>query len=250
MAQNPDRRRYLRTQALKGYEPNVPIDEHGRMGYFHRHIGLRGPQWEALQAPLTAELPPVEQADAEPARLYVDQIDSFEKVNAVPPDLVVEFLVNGRLPMPERAVKRAMIEILSVSYEQPDWGGEVNDISTANVKVKGRRRETGFVLKGPGTGRREMTIADCGENGDQLVRLFSMAHDLFIIQSTNPIADTLVRDVEIKVDERRSRGKPAQFVIINGQDTARLLLAYGKLTAESLRPAAPERSRRKKAPKA
>ena len=52
------------------------------------------------------------------------------------------------------------------------------------------------------------------------------------------------------MDERRSRGKRAQFVIIDGQDTARLLYAYGKLTTESLRPAAPDRNRRKKAPKA
>ena len=74
-----------------------------------------------------------------------------------------------------------------------------------------------------------MTIADCGKNGDQIVRLFSSPGDLFVIQYVGPIAEMLISDVLGKIRERRASGKLAHFLIIDGQDTARLLHAYGRL---------------------
>ena len=123
----------------------------------------------------------------------------------------------------------ALEQILGVPFHKKDWGGEVNDLYTANVMVNGNRRATGFLLKGPGIGRKEMTIADCGKNGDQIVRLFATPADLFVVQYVGPIADMLVRDVQGKVAELRAQGKVAHFLIIDGQDTARLLYGYGKL---------------------
>ncbi len=76
---------------------------------------------------------------------------------------------------------------------------------------------------------KEMTIADCGRNGDQLVRLFSTPADLFIVQYVGQIAEMLIKDVQGKVSELQAQGKTAHFLIIDGQDTARLLHAYGKL---------------------
>ena len=95
--------------------------------------------------------------------------------------------------------------------------------------VNGIRHPTGFLLKGPGIGKKEMTIADCGKNGDQIVRLFTTPADLFVVQYVGPIADMLVRDVQGKVAELRAQGREAHFLIMDGQDTARLLHAYGKL---------------------
>jgi hypothetical protein len=100
---------------------------------------------------------------------------------------------------------------------------------TANAMVNGARRATALLLKGPGIGKKEMTIADCGKNGDQLVRLFTTPTDLFVVQYIGPIADMLLRDVQGKVAELRSQGRLAHFLIIDGQDTARLLHACGKL---------------------
>jgi hypothetical protein len=39
----------------------------------------------------------------------------------------------------------------------------------------------------------------------------------------------VIKDVQGKVSERRLAGKQAWFCIIDGQDTARLLRAYGEL---------------------
>ena len=86
----------------------------------------------------------------------------------------------------------------------------------------------GFLLKGPGIGKKEMVIAGCGKNGDQLVRLFTTPAVLFIVQYVGPISEMIVTDVQGKVTALKSEGKTTRFLIIDGQDTARLLHAYGK----------------------
>lgn len=162
-------------------------------------------------------------------RLYVEDIDGFQKVRDVNPAMVAGFLANGFLARSEDEVQLALEQILGVSFHKKDWAGEVNDLYTANVVVNGTRRATAFLLKGPGIGTKEMTIADCGKNGDQLVRLFVTPAELFVVQYVGPVADLLVRDVQGKVAELRAQGKAAHYLIMDGQDTARLLLAYGKL---------------------
>jgi hypothetical protein len=162
-------------------------------------------------------------------RLFVEDVDSFRKVRDVNPAMVAGFLKNGFLHYTEDQVQLALEQILAVSFHRKDWGGEVNDLYTANVVVNANRRATAFLLKGRGIGKKEMTIADCGKNGDQIVRLFTTPADLFVVQYVGPIAEMLVRDVQGKVAELRSQGKAAHFLIIDGQDTARLLYAYGKL---------------------
>jgi hypothetical protein len=74
-----------------------------------------------------------------------------------------------------------------------------------------------------------MTIADCGRSGDQLVRLFNSPADLFAIQFVGRIAEAVIADALGKIRERRGSGKSGHLLIINGQDTARLLRAYGLL---------------------
>jgi len=44
-----------------------------------------------------------------------------------------------------------------------------------------------------------------------------------------PISEAVIQDCEEKTTLRRSQGKNANYLIIDGQDTARLLFAYGKL---------------------
>lgn len=162
-------------------------------------------------------------------RLYVEDIDSFQKVRDVNPAMVTPFLSNGFLDQTEDQVQLALEQILDVSFHKKDWGGEINDLYTANVVVNGTRRATTFLLKGPGIGKKQMMISDCGKNGDQLVRLFTTPADLFVVQYVGPISEMLVRDVQGKVAELRARGKIANFLIMDGQDTARVLHAYGKL---------------------
>jgi hypothetical protein len=142
---------------------------------------------------------------------------------------VAQFLKDGRIEISEDSVKRAIEEIVNVPFHRADRPDELDDLYTANVMVNGSRRVAAFMLKGPAIRRKEMTIADCGKNGDQLVRLFDAPADLFVIQYVGRIGEMLIKDVEGKVAALHRRGKPAQFLIIDGQDTVRLLHAYGKL---------------------
>jgi hypothetical protein len=162
-------------------------------------------------------------------RLFVEDIDSFIKVRDVNPAMVGGFLENGFLKKTEDEIQLALEQILGVSFHKKDWGGELNDLYTANVIVNSIRRATAFLLKGPGIGKKEMAIADCGKNGDQIVRLFATSADLFVVQYVGPISDMLITDVQGKTSEIRAIGKTGNFLIIDGQDTARLLYAYGKL---------------------
>jgi hypothetical protein len=162
-------------------------------------------------------------------RLYVEDIDSFKKVRDVNPAMVSHLLRSGFLAISEDQVQIALEEILNVPFHRKDWGGEINDLYTANVVVNGERRATAFLLKGPGIGKKVMEIADCGKRGDQIVRLFDTPADLFVVQYVGPIADLLIKDVQAKVANLRASGKEANFLIMDGQDTARVLHAYGKL---------------------
>ena len=162
-------------------------------------------------------------------RLHIDDIDNFSQVRSVPPSAVAQFLHDGTIDISEDLIKLAIEAILHLPFHHNDRPNELNDIYTANVTVKGSRRPTAFMLKGPGIRKKEMAIADCGKNGDQLVRLFDTPADLFIVQFVGRISEMVVKDIEGKIAAHRERGKKAQFVIMDGQDTARFLFAYGRL---------------------
>lgn len=84
------------------------------------------------------------------ARLYVEDIDSFRKVRDVNPAAVMDVLTDGYLDRSEDSVQTALERILSVPFHKKDWGGELNDLYTANLLINGARHETAFLLKGNG----------------------------------------------------------------------------------------------------
>lgn len=161
-------------------------------------------------------------------RLYVEDIDSFAKVRDVNPEQVAYLLEDGYLEVLEDRVQRALEAILDVPFHKPDWGGELDDLYTSNVRLHGRRIATAFLLKGRGVRHRELQIADCGKNGDQLVKLFDAPAEFFVIQFVGRVSEAVIKDVEGKIEALKSRRNAVRYMIINGQDTARLLLAYGE----------------------
>jgi hypothetical protein len=162
-------------------------------------------------------------------RLYVEDVDSFKSVRDVNPAAVRHVLQDSRLELAEDEVQRALECILDVPFHKEDWGGEINDLYTANVIVNGSRVPSAFLLKGKGLRSHTMEISDCGKNGDQLLRLKDSPAQLFIVQFIGNISESVVRDIAGKVAELRSQGKSAWYCIMDGQDTARVLYAYGKL---------------------
>jgi len=164
-------------------------------------------------------------------RLFVEDIDSFRKVRDVNPATVADILdKHGFFDRSEDAVQIAIEQILNVPMHKKDWGGEVNDLYTTNVVLQGARIETAFLLKGHGFRGPTMEIGDCGANGDQLVRLARSPARLLVVQYVGHISEAVIEDIAGKVrDLRNQRREDVCYCIIDGQDTARLLRAYGKV---------------------
>ena len=161
-------------------------------------------------------------------RLYVEDIDSFRKARDVNPDMVSGFLKNGYLNHLEDQIQRHFEDILHVPIHQKDWPGEINDLCATNLIVNSQRVAAAFLLNGRGLQRRELRIADCGKNGDQLGRLFESPAQLLVVQFVGIIDQMVIKDVEGKVAARKAEGKPTWYAMIDGQDTARILHGYGK----------------------
>jgi hypothetical protein len=167
-------------------------------------------------------------------RLFIDDIESFSKVRDVAPATVAPLLKDGYLDVAEDVVQKVLEEILALARHKKDWGGEVNDLYTANVLVDGVRTPTAFLLKGNGLKKKMMEIRDCGSNGDQVVRLFQSPADLFVIQFVGNIAEAVIHHAHGEIARLKTQGKEAHFLTLDGQDTARLLTAYGKLALPHL----------------
>lgn len=163
-------------------------------------------------------------------RIHIDDIDSFIRVREILPRAIANLLdSNSRLDLKEDAIQKAFEDILAVPFHRGDWGGEDNDLYTANVILGGQRMQTAFALKGRGLKSKLLRIRDCGKNGDQIVRLFQSPAELFVLQYVGEIDDNVLKDMEGKVQYIRAQNRQAFYCVINGQDTARLLRAYGKL---------------------
>jgi hypothetical protein len=162
-------------------------------------------------------------------RLFVEDIDSFKNVRDVNPSLVESYLENGYFNKSEDDVQRVFEQIIDESFHKKDWGGEENDLYTSNIIINGERRTCAFMLKGNGLKKKSMEIKDCGKNGDQLIRLLHSPANLFIIQFVGNISENVIKDIEGKINEKNLKGERANFCIINGQDTARLFMAYNKI---------------------
>jgi hypothetical protein len=157
--------------------------------------------------------------------LYVDDIDSFNKVRNVKPQEVKTLLP---LNLSENEIQTFLEEILGENFHQDDWGGELNDLITSFVRVGGKRMRAAFLLKGNGT-KGKLTIAKCGKNGDQIVRLFEAPVGLYIIQHVGEIDQRVIFDLWTKVQLKVSKGEKCQMCVLDGTETARILRAYGKI---------------------
>lgn len=164
-----------------------------------------------------------------PERLYIDDIDSFKTVANISSLDVASDLKNGRIEIGENAVQCCLEELIGESFHKEDWGGEENDLYTSNLRIHGKRVPTAFMLKGGGTKKKQLTLANCGANGDQIIRLFQSPAELFVVQYVGPIHENVIKDVHDKVRRMRAEGKQAMFCVIDGTDTARILCARPRL---------------------
>lgn len=161
--------------------------------------------------------------------LYLEDIDSFSRISEIRPEEVAHLIP---LNMLERDVKTNFCEIISELYAPNDWGGETSDLFT-DVIFNGMRVPAAFMFKGRGL-RQRLTIATCGTNGDQILRLVREPAIIYFVQHVNNIDAAVIHHLALYVETAaRRRGVKLYFCHIDGVDTARLFMAYDKVT-ESL----------------
>lgn len=156
--------------------------------------------------------------------LPAQDIDQFDRVDFGQRISKSEF---QRLKdVPERVVKELFCEVLGEQSIPKDWGGEEADLFSSNLSVRGRKQSAAFLLKGPSRFH-EMTLADCGKNGDQIYRLFNTPAEVFVVQHCHKISPAVRKTVEAFALSQY--GRRCRYTLIDGYDTARILRAHGRL---------------------
>jgi len=160
-------------------------------------------------------------------RLYVEDIDSFARVRDVNPAQVKHLLDSyGKMTLGEEKIKQGLEKILNEKLSKEDWGGKDDDLYASKVLVNNARITTAFLIKGQTARYSVLQLKHCGKKGDQIVSLFQSPADLFVVQFAGNISESVIKEVEEKVNQKRAQGSPACYCIMNGLDTARLLFAY------------------------
>jgi hypothetical protein len=165
-------------------------------------------------------------APASPSFVYVDDIDSFDKVRAIQPRDVEGLLKDGVFDVPEARVKNVLLEIIGEAYQDKDWGGERSDVFSTRIVLNGQRVPTAMLLKGPAVGK-VLYPAGLGKRGDQDQRLFTEPAELFVVQFVGKIDSAVYQWVRTQATVRAQSGARTTLCVMDGADTARTFRAYG-----------------------
>jgi len=155
---------------------------------------------------------------------HPSQVDEFTLA-----ELPTGFRITQMKQYPEMQIKKWLAEIIGEPHVPKDWGGETSDLFSARLHVNGRPQRAAFLLKGPAHFR-PMTIAALGKNGDQIDRLLSEPADIFVIQHCHHVTTAVRRMAYNYTFVHSLQHESATFMILDGTDTYRLLLARGKVS--------------------
>lgn len=157
--------------------------------------------------------------------VYVDDIDSFSKVRRIKPEDVKDLVPLG---VSEEKVKFSLAEIIGEKFVPKDWPGEKSDLYSSHVAMNGKRIDAAFLLKGPSV--KVLTIDKLGTRGNQILRLTKEPARLFVVQHIGKIDSDVIEHLEVSVAEQsRRRSILLYYCVMDGTDTARVLVAYKKL---------------------
>lgn len=152
--------------------------------------------------------------------LTVDDIDSFQAIRKVE--------AGGYIPraVSEDQFKRGVQAIIGERAQWKDWGGELADLVSSRVVLRGGRVRAVFAFKGPGQ-RGPLVPAKMGKNGDQIQRMYILDGRLFVVQyvgEVKPNINDLMRSLALA--KSTATGEDIYYAVIDGIDSDRLFRAY------------------------
>lgn len=159
-------------------------------------------------------------------KITIDDIDSFAKVKGITWN-------QSPHPTDEGKFKEGLQKIIGEQGTFEDWGGEINDLFSTRLVIKGERKNAAFGLKGKGM-KGILTPKKMGKRGDQVQRLFRSSAEVFLVQYWSQIDESIV---ELITNLARSKSaadmKKIYYGVIDGQDTMRLIMAYPECFPEN-----------------
>jgi len=170
-----------------------------------------------------AEKIEAKQSEKEIIPLTIDDFDNFEEIKQVSPKEVIEFAHSAFL---EDDVEESFLGALGEPYKELDSGSESRDLFTNRIKHKGKRFNTVFMFKGRSV-KGVLKLKDCGDTGNQLLKLSRNLAECYIVQHGNKIDPDVMETLR---DHLLSKCpfKKIYVCYIDGVDTARFLKSQGK----------------------
>ncbi|MGH7431187.1 MAG: hypothetical protein ACREI5_05150 [Candidatus Methylomirabilales bacterium] len=158
--------------------------------------------------------------------LFIEDIDSFAKARDINPRQVKRLLP---LNLSADQVRTFFGEILGEPLRRPDEEDAATDIFTSTVRTGGDRARAALLLKGATT-RGKLTLKKCGKRGEQIARLVAVPAELYMLQHLDQIETPVIRELKTKIQSLNGEGKQCRICLVDGMDTARILVAYGKIS--------------------
>jgi hypothetical protein len=175
---------------------------------------------------LKARTEPARGREVEPA--YLDALAIMSRVSpAEVNDVEMPLLV------PEVEVRRTFERLLGERYHAKDSSVESCDMFTLQGTHEGRHCRVAAMFKGPGNKKWPLQIAGCGKNGNQVVKLFGVPADVYIVQANGAFDPHLLKHVQHTADAHAMRdGHVVPYILNDGTTTARILRAAQETTEE------------------
>ncbi|MBC8520436.1 MAG: hypothetical protein H8D26_00370, partial [Methanomicrobia archaeon] len=153
--------------------------------------------------------------------IKIHEIDEFSEVKAVPDGAISEeILPNVRNLDEKKEIERFIREFLYDPNETPHGPTEIADILTSHIHIRGEKRLAAFVIKGKSF--RRVSSRDVTHQFAKLRQVPDLG--LMIFLAVGKIQDDAQRNfVQNAIDAG------CDYLIIDAQDCARLLIAYEKI---------------------
>lgn len=152
--------------------------------------------------------------------IMIDDFENFSKIKKI------KIAPSIFKPLEENKIKLGFQKLMNEKGKFTDWGGEINDLFTSRIILKGKRRTVAFAFKGKAT-KGILTPKKLGRNGDQIQRLFKSPCEIFIIQYQGQVDPSVYEQMRIfAIAKSVTDGTKIYYGVVDGQDTSRLLQAY------------------------
>ncbi|MFW9889518.1 MAG: hypothetical protein ACFFER_15125 [Candidatus Thorarchaeota archaeon] len=176
---------------------------------------------------LTFDTATLQNSHSNVERVFLEDIDSFSKAASILPQDTSSISLEH---LYEDQVKIALIDIIGERFIPDHSATEKSDLYTSQVILKGQRVPTAFLLKSMRSVKALDMKYGLGKSGNQVLRLVKEPAKLYVVQHTGEIKTDVIEHLEAQLF-RKAKGLETTlyYYIMDGNETARILLGFGKL---------------------